>query len=507
MGVENNLKRTYKQCHIDTNGDFFEEEINHPYNIFSKTKFQKKINKLLNGSGFKLKKEKLSSMFYITRNGRRFINIEFVPSTSGGKTFYRTFTLPFCKKSFLRQLKNTDTELLLISPYSMFSIKDDKKYSFSNDVFLIANKTDIFKSQLGEDVKALEKENIENANFSCGSRWMSLKNIKKSMEENKIVQNRNKNLSCVPASKFLKYIEDVYSSFCARDTESKTTKNSHFGFEKGIQNERLYYSGIKTNPVIREIAKTQYCENGADIVDIHHTGGNNTLSIYGKSITQKADLIIKDSFCNEIRASLKLTRNAYLSAHKPLRWLESMEIINDMNIPNEIKETFLLFYGTPDTPYFNNIIQQYATQPNEIKYNRLYEQHLREYNNEAAERLLAWFTEHQVEIFKFSAVTGNMADERDYVTHIAFVDAFNFNNSKKYMNIVIPVDDLLEELTNTPQRCTFNKAGTQIWTPWGSLENHRGNVHTKIKLKTIEKSIGHEYQNDIYNGISQHSIL
>jgi hypothetical protein len=67
----------------------------------------------------------------------------------------------------------------------MFSIKENGKYSFSNDVFLIANKTDIFKSQLGEDVKALEQDNIENVNFSSGSRWMSLKNIKKSMEENR----------------------------------------------------------------------------------------------------------------------------------------------------------------------------------------------------------------------------------------------------------------------------------------------------------------------------------
>lgn len=498
------MKSVHKQCHIDTNGNFFEEEINHPYNICSKTKFQKKINTLLEGSGFKLKKEKLSSKFYITRNGRRFVDIEFVTSSSGGKTFYRTFALPFYNKSFLKKLKDTNVDILIISPYSMFSIKENGKYSFSNDVFLIANKTDIFKSQLGEDVKALEQDNIENVNFSSGSRWMSLKNIKKSMEENRIVQNRNKNLSCVPANKLLKYIEDTYSSFCAKDTETKTTKNSYFGFERGIQNERLYYSGIKTNETVREIAQKQYCENGAEIVDIHHTGGNSTLSIYGKNITQKADLIIKDNLCNEMRASLKLTKNAYLSAHKPQSWLTSLEIINDMEIPDETKKMIFLMYGAPDTPYFNRIIQQYATQPNEIKYNRLYEQHLREYDNYATERMLDWFTEHQVEIFKFSAVTGNMADERDYVTHIAFVNAFNFNNPKKYMNIVIPVEDLMEELSNTPQRCTFNKAGTQIWTPWGSLENHRGNIHTKIKLRTIEKSIGHEYQNDTYNGISQY---
>lgn len=497
------MKEIHNQCHINLDGEFFVDKINHPYRLLSNNQIRLMFNEALENTPFQIKRCNKTKQYYLTRNGKKIADVEFTYTNSAGKTNYRVMSIPFSKKSFLKRLKDEETDTLIISPYSMFSKNEDGTYTVSNDVFLIANKTDIYKSQLGQNVKAFELANINDAKFSSGTRWFPIKRVRKSMLENTIEQNTNKNLSCVPFNKLKKYIEDFYSNHCAKVDEKANNQNNHFGMKKGIDNERKYFSFLHSNPNFIEIANRQYCNNDSRIVSVSHTGGNQTRSNLGREITQKADIVMKDNLNNEKKVSLKMTKNAYLSSHKPTKWLESMQNIFGITIPEDVKKTIYLFFGAPNTPEYNEIIQRFATQTKEIEKNRLFERHLREYDNDAVERMLEWFDEFQTKIFDFSAIRGNMANEADFITHIAFVNAFKLEeHNKGYLNVVIPTNTLLEELSETTVSCKFNRVGTQIWLPWGSIENHAGNMFVKIKFNSICKAVSHNYENDVFNGQS-----
>lgn len=501
------LRNTKSQYHIDENGDLFLSNLPHPYTQLSKKDLQVFLNKLLKDSPYKFRKTKNLCHYYITRNGKAFVETILTVSDSGGYPTKRKVRVPFSNYNFIAALKrNTLRDFLIISPYSTVKIAEDGSIYPDKTALLVMNKKNLFASNFGKHVFESSLDNINEKDFTYSSRWFGIESIKDSIFNEQIIENSAKNLNCIPISLFITYLDNIWASYCRR--EAKTTsksKNNITGFskalKKGLRNERLYYSKLLEDSDFLHKTSIQCSNDGENIVSVSHTGGNKILSIYGKKITQKADLVFKTDLNKIYNVSLKMTLSAYLHSPTVSKWLESMERIFLINIPQNVKEMIYLFFKSPNTPYFNEIIKRYATEPDEIRHNRLFAKHLREYSNEKTNEMIQWFKEHQLDIFKFSAITGNIADSSQHITHIAFINAETLNSSdSSYLNKIIPVDKLLEDLSHCDFSASFNPVGTQIKFPWGTIENHSNKMYTKINEKWIEQFTSCTYHNDAYNG-------
>lgn len=500
------MKPAKTQCHIDSNGEIFLADFAHPYSEKSKISLQRIFNKMLEGSQYKIVRTKNDNNFYIARSGFKFLNILLTVSDSGGVPNRRKVRVPYSSKKFLQRLKSeTPNEFVIISPYSTLRQEIDGTYSVDKEVFLIMNECYIYDSHIGQIVGNTLFEKLKTTSFSTSSRWFSVSDIRDSIYENRIIQNNAKNLSCVPANKFLDFLNASWAAYCVR-TKDSFTNNSKKGYptakETGLQNERNYFAKLTTEPDFLSIASSQYSNNGGHITNIVHTGGKQTLSIYNDKITQKADLELKTDLGEEIRVSLKKEKGAYLHQPTVERFFESMEIIYGITIPENVREMTYLFFHAPETDYYDNILQEYAIHPEEIRKRRLFQDQLLEYNSVKTQEMLDWFTEYQNEIFEFMSIRGNMANENDFITHFAFINTFDLNvDGLPNLNKVIPVSVIQEELRQLNEVVKFNPAGTQLWFPWGSIENKTNFFYTRMLLGRIEKLTGHTYLNGQYNSL------
>lgn len=499
------MKIVKTQYHIDSNGELFPSNKPHPYTTKSKKDLEKIISTYLKGSKYKIRKTPNEKTFYISRNGIPFLEVILSTSDGGGKEKHRKIRVPFSSKTFITNLrKDTPKDLLIISPYSSVEIRENGKLIPHKDAFLIMNRSDMCKSGIGETILNALVENISPTNFSTSSRWFDIETIKDSIFTNRITQNNAKNLSCVPAKKLISFLNTSWTAYSSRSAKRKdSTTTDKKGYAKaaitGLMNEKIYYTKLLEEPDFLEIANSQYCEPGDRIVHISHTGGDKTMSIYNKPITQKTDFRFITQNGNRINVSLKKKLEAYLHEPTVEKFFVNMEDVFGIIAPASVKEITYLFFHAPNEPYYDNILTRYATHPDEIRKRRLFEEHLREYDETKVEEMLNWFSEYQNAILEFMAVRGNMAAPEEFVTHLAFVDTETLEgNMENWINKVIPVDALFRELEQINIPVTFNPAGTQLKFVWGSIENHSNLFHTRILEKRIEKTLGNSFINNGY---------
>lgn len=505
------MKAVKNQYHISDKGELFLSIQSHPYSVKTKKELENIISTYLKGTKYKIRKTHNGKTFNISRDGIPFIEIVLATSDVEDNAKYRKLKIPFGDKICLTNFKkNTPKELLIISPYCSLINQENSKLIPDKNVFLIMNKTDISRINMEKNSFNTTLKNITPVDFSASYQWFDLDTIKESIVTNKIIQNRAKNLSCVPSNKLVSFLNTywiAYNTKCSKnqnETDSDSTKKGYaIAPTTGLLNERKFFTLFSNDSDFLQIANTQYCVPNDKIIEVSHTGRDKTMSIYNQLITQKADFKFLTQYGNKINVSLKKKLYAYL--HEPTieRFFASMENIFGITPSTTVKQMIYLFFVAPDEPYYNNIINRYATHPYEIEKHRLFEENLRQYDNEKVEEMLNWFSEYQNEIFEFMAIRGNMLDPDEFITHIAFVDTETFNeNDKNYLNKVIPIDFLSSELEQANIPVTFNPSGTQLKFAWGSIENHKNLLHTKINGLWLEKSLNVSFLNNEYNGYS-----